>query len=188
VPQVIKAKNAIAQEAIQYGPLIPFDFSLITLTANQTTVTVAAQQSSLVAFKVMGLSIVMLTVAGSAAVAVNLCCGTAAEGGLGPTDPLFTTGYPPTAAQMMGNGNILWATDQQLNGTSAPVAGTVYNLYPVSDMWDAIWPNNLALTLRVSTGAAQTGTLQATAFVSLVDIHPDMPNAFNPFAPTNAIL
>ena len=38
MPQVIKAKNAIAQEAIQYGPLIPFDFSLITLTANQTTV------------------------------------------------------------------------------------------------------------------------------------------------------
>ena len=202
MPQVIKAKNAIAQEAVQYGPLIPFDFDLVTLASSQLTTTVANALPVGIAMKVIMLSVVMPVVNGTAPVAVNLCAGTAAEGGLGPTDPLFLEpnngvpggavvqgGYPPLASQMMQNGNILWAADQQLNGASAPVANTVYNLYPVADMWDAIWPNTLPFTLRVSAGAAAAnGTLKAIAYIALVDIHPDMPNAFNPFAPSAAIL
>lgn len=192
MPQVIKSKYARQQESISYGSLIPLDFDVVTLSSNQTTVTVANEQPVGIAMKVIMLSVVMPIVNGTAAVSVNLCAGTAAEGGIGPTDPLYINpggGYPPLPTQMMQNGNILWAADQQLNGASAPVVSTVYNLYPVNDMWDAIWPNTLPITLRVAAGAAAAnGTLKAVAYVQLVDIHPDMPNTFNPFVPSNAIL
>ena len=58
-PQVIKAKNAIAQEAFQYGPLIPFDFDLVTLSSDQTTGTVANLQPVGIAMKVIMLSVAM---------------------------------------------------------------------------------------------------------------------------------
>lgn len=203
MPQVIKAKNAIAQEAFQYGPLMPFDFDVITLVTNQLNSSIANAQPIGIAMKVIMLSVMMTTVNGSAPVSVNLTAGTAPETGLlGPTDPLFLEpnngvpggavvqgGYPPLASQMMTNGSSLWTTDQPLNGASAPVANTIYNLYPVAGMWDAIWSNALPITLRVVTGAAASGgVLKAVAYVSLVDIHPNMPNAFNPFAPSNLML
>ena len=91
---------------------------------------------------------------------------------------------------MMQNGNILLGQlISKLNGSSALVVNTVYNIYVVGGMWDAIWSNGLPITLRVSSGAAaNAGVLKAVAYVSLVDIHPNMPNAFNPFAPSTAQL
>ncbi len=187
--QVINAKGNNGPNAIQYGVLIPFDFDVVTLSSNQANTTVANAQPVGIAMKVIMFSVLMPVVNGSAGVSVNIVAGTGAETGLGPTDPLLTSGYPPTAAQMMANGNALWASDQALNGTSAPVANAVYNLYPVADAWDCIFPNTLPMTLRVVAGAgAASGTLKAVAYVVLVDIHPYQPNGANPFAPSATIL
>lgn len=187
--QVINAKTTVGPNAIGYGNLFALDFDTATLSSNQTTGTVAAVQPLLFAVKVIGLSVMMTTVNGTAPVAVNLCAGVAAQGGLGPTDPLYITGYPPTAAQMMGNGNILWATDQQLNGSSAPVANTVYRIYPVADMWDAIWNPTLPMTLRVSAGAAAAnGLLKAIAYCVPVDIYPNQPAESGNFAPSATVI
>lgn len=197
MPQVINAKTTCGPNAIGYGTLDFESFNAVTLSSNQTTGTVAQIIVFPVAIKIIALSVVMTTVNGSAPVAVNLCSGTGPQGGLGPTDPLLLGpaqgnpqgGYPPLASQMMGNGNIYFAADQQLNGASAPVVNTPYTLYPTNDMWDAIWPANSLVTLRLSAGAgAASGVLQATIMLVPVDIHPYLPNAGNPFAPTAAIL
>jgi hypothetical protein len=120
---------------------------------------------------------------------VNICSGFVAEGGIGPVDPGPAQGYPPTAAQMAQPGNILFASDQQLNGSSAPVANTLYMIYVPAPYFDIIWPPNSAITLRVSSGAsASGGVLYCSLIYKVYDIHPYQPNGGNPFVANATIL
>lgn len=183
-PQVTVAKGDHGPGAINYNSLFALDFDAVTLASNQTTATVANVQPLGLSVKIFALSVVMTTVNGTAPVAVNLCSGVAAQGGVGPTDPLLIGGVPPTAAQMAQSGNILFATDQQLNGASAPVVNTCYVVYPINGLWDIIWPDASLLTLRVSAGAAAaSGILKAIAWAVAYDTNPTLPNQANPFQP-----
>ena len=188
-PQVTTGKGNHGPNAINYNALFSLDFDAVTLTNNQTTGTVANIQPLGLAVKIFALSVVMTTVNGTAPVAVNICSGTGPQGGVGPTDPLGIGGVPPSASQVAQNGNILWASDQQLNGASAPVVNTCYVLYPVNGLWDIIWLDGTLLTLRVSTGAgASGGVLKAVAWAVCYDTNPSLPNQANPFVCSAAML
>lgn len=188
-PQVTVAKGDHGPGAINYNALFPLDFDLVTLSSNQTTGTVANAQPLGLSIKIFALSVVMSTVNGTAPVAVNICSGIGPQGGVAPTDPLLIGGVPPAVNQMAENGNILFAADQQLNGSSAPVVNTCYVLYPVNGLWDIIWPDGSLLTLRVSAGAsAASGVLKAIAWGVAYDTNPTLPNQANPFAPSAAML
>ena len=76
-------------------------------------------------------------------------------------------------------GQALFATDQAL----VMNPNQVQNLYPVSDEFDAIFPKNSDLTVRVTTGAGTTGTLKIVALGQTFDQRPDKPQ-YSVFLPT----
>lgn len=188
-PQVTNAKGNHGPNAINYNALSALDFDVVTLSSNQTTATVANIQPLGLAVKIFAVSAVMTTVNGTAPVAINICSGVAAEGGVAPTDPLTLGGVPPAPNQMAQNGQLLFTTDQQLNGSSAPVVNTPYVVYPTGGLWDIIWPDNSLLTLRVSAGAAAaSGILKVIAWCVMYDTNPTLPNQANPFLCSQAML
>lgn len=182
---VLRAKNH-TPDALVYDGIDNFSFPSATLVNSQANTAIAAALPLGLNLKIVAVSINFTTVAGAAAVSMNVVAGTVAETGLGPPDNSLTGTVPPTVAPA---GACLWATDQQVNGASAPVANTCYVLYPVSDGWDIIWGAGTLLTLRVVAGAAAAGTvMNVWLWGKEVDIHPALPNPSNPFAPTAAIL
>ena len=94
-------------------------------------------------------------------------CGGAAAGALpviANTDSTRAGITPPNTAVI---GQALFAADQAI----AMTPELVQPFYPVQ--YDAIFPKNASLTLRLTTSSAAAGTLSVALLVQLVDQHPE---------------
>jgi len=74
---------------------------------------------------------------------------------------------PPNTAVV---GQALFATDQAITLSAAAVE-QAQPFYP--DQYDAIFPKNASLTLRLTTNGAAAGSLAIALFVQVVDQHPE---------------
>ena len=165
MPGKIKAKTRRPKELL-YDTLVPLDFSQLTLpssaanTAIQTAIPLgAAMKIAAVAINVQG--------AVNNTAKFNIVLDNNAEGTVGTADSFDTTGVITTAPA----GTVVFSSDQNIPTSS----GSTLVVNPT--VGEVIYPAGHALTLRVVTGAGQTGIINVVVYGKFIDVNITSPEA-----------
>ena len=157
-------------KTLEYNNLVALDFSQLTLPVSAANTAIQSAIPLGCAFKIAAVAVNVQGAVNNTA-KFNIVLDNNAEGAVGTADTYDTAGTITQAAA----GTIVFATDQNL----PTVSGTTQLYAPA--VGEVIYPSTHALTLRVVTGAGQTGIVNVVLYGVFVDI-----NATNPEAQTTA--
>ncbi len=163
MPQVTQRKQR-TPHAVGFDGLDVLTFAPVTLAASVANTAVQAITLAPTVYKFYRLMAVLTgTVAGTCA--VNVVAGVAAEAGVGTPDTRDNgaNAYPIPIATA---GTQLLATDTALTMTT----NAVTQIDLPADLFDVCWKG--LLTLRVTTGASTTGTLNVALLGKQTDTNP----------------
>lgn len=169
MPQTTYEKNS-SPRSITYDNIQTMDMDTYTVVASQANTAVQTYAPLPLNVKIFGCAIVASS-STSGVTAFNIVMGIGAESGVAAiADNSEAVGWPP---YVQVNGTSLFTTDQAVT----LVAGVPQSF--AATTFDAIWPKNALLTLRVVSGGAVNGIIKVKLLFKPYDIQPQSPGKFN---------
>lgn len=165
MPGKIRGKSR-GPKTLEYNNVVALDFSQITLPVSAANTAIQAAIPLGCAFKIASVAVNVQGAVNNTA-KFNIVVDNSAEGAVGTADNFDTTGAVTSAAA----GTVVFSADQNL----PTVSGTTQLFLP--SVGEVIYPAGHALTLRVVTGAGQTGIVNIVLYGVFVDVNQNAPQA-----------
>lgn len=165
MPGKIRAKKRSPKE-LRYDVLIPMDFTQLTLPSSAASTAIQSVIPLGVAMKIAAVAVNVQGAVNNTA-KFNIVLDNNAEGTVGTADNFDTTGNITLAPA----GTVVFSADQAFPTAS----GTTQVFQPT--VGEVIYPSGHSLTLRVVTGASQTGIINVTVYGKFLDVNQTDPEA-----------